>query len=180
MHFAMHAFADSLEPLDSRLVFPGPAEQRDSLDLYAWELFQMQLDADLVVLGACESAWGPYQEGEGLHSLSRAFLHSGARSIIGSLWLSADQSSAEIMDEFYSRAALGMPLDVALQQARVAQIKRTDEQGAHPFFWSGYILVGDDQPLKVETAFGSERSIFALVLLLAVASLMVFLTEKPV
>jgi CHAT domain-containing protein len=85
--------------------------------------------------------------GEGLISLTRAFLYAGSRTVLSTLWSVSDESTAELMGEFYRRLAAGENKPAALRgaqrdfiAARVAPVTRS--QTAHPFYWAGFILSG--------------------------------------
>jgi len=149
IHFACHGFLDALMPLSSGLILSQPeamgkkASEADNGLLQAWEIFKLRLHADLVVLSACQTGLGAEIRGEGLIGLTRAFTYAGAKSVLVSLWEINDASTAEFMKAFYQALREGKSKDKALQQA----IKKLSRQGKwrHPFFWSGFSLVGDWQ-----------------------------------
>src|SRR6185436_16010655 len=92
---------------------------RDNGLLQAWEVFeQVRLNADLVVLSACESALGKELGGEGLIGLTRAFQYAGARTVLASLWKISDRTTAELMVRFYKHLKDGMTKDEALRAAQ--------------------------------------------------------------
>jgi CHAT domain-containing protein len=105
------------------------------------DIFQLHLAADLVVLSACETALGKDLKSEGTIGLPRAFLSSGARSVVSSLWKVDDEATAELMKRFYQRLHAGDSTDTALRraQAELAQIK----DWRNPFYWAAFILQGD-------------------------------------
>lgn len=158
LHFATHGFLDDRTPLDSALVLTIPEELpagRDNGLLQVWEIFEsVRLDADLVVLSACESALGRELSGEGMIGLTRAFQYAGARSVVASLWSVADQATAELMVRFYRHRAAGLAKDEALRRAQIELIRgpiritaangQTQEMDASPpFFWAAFQLFGD-------------------------------------
>jgi len=158
LHFATHGYTDDRTPLDSALVLTIPEDQakgRDNGLLQVWEIFEsVRLDADLVVLSACESALGRELSGEGLIGLTRAFQYAGARSVTASLWSVADQVTAELMARFHHHLAAGLPKDQALRAAQLELIReplrittakgQTIEMDASaPFFWAAFQLFGD-------------------------------------
>lgn len=131
-----------------------PPERENGL-LQAWEIVdQLRLDADLVVLSACVTAFGPVQAGEGLMSLSRAFQVAGARTVAASLWPVADASTAELMIRFYGHLLAGVPKDEALRAAQLEFIRGrvsvpdgkggTEEKDfSSPYYWAPFQLIGD-------------------------------------
>ncbi len=160
VHFAVHGVADPLTPLDSFLAFTipdAPDEGQDNGLLQAWEIFErVRLDADLVVLSSCHTAFGPERRGEGLISLSRAFQYAGARTVMASLWRVNDQSTAELMIRFYHHLQDGKPKDGALRAAQIELIrggpievvengKRVAKDYSAPYHWAAFQLIGDWQ-----------------------------------
>jgi CHAT domain-containing protein/Tfp pilus assembly protein PilF len=158
LHFATHGYLDDRTPLDSALVLTIPEEPspgRDNGLLQVWEIFEsVRLDADLVVLSACDSALGRELSGEGLIGLTRAFQYAGARSVVASLWSVADQVTAELMARFHRHYAEGLPKDEALRQAQIESIRRPirittaggqalEADASAPFFWAAFQLFGD-------------------------------------
>ncbi|MCP4661409.1 MAG: CHAT domain-containing protein, partial [bacterium] len=92
--------------------------------LQAWEIFEhVRLDADLVVLSACQSALGEERGGDGLLGLTRAFQYAGARSVVASLWQVSDRVTPELMVRFYRHLRSGKPKDQALQAAQIELIR---------------------------------------------------------
>lgn len=146
LHFACHALLDERNPLESALALsiPGTAAPGAANGLLqAWEVLErVRLDADLVVLSACETALGEDQGGEGIAGLTRAFQWAGARSVLASLWTVPDESTADLMTSFYTALARGLPRDEALRQAQRSLLGRGGD-AAHPYFWAAFELLGD-------------------------------------
>lgn len=144
LHLATHGLIDPVEPAASSIVLcPDPDGVEDGY-LRTLEILDMPLDVGLVVASACESARGRVGRGEGVVGLSRAFLASGARGVVASLWAVSDKSTCELMNHFYE----GMldkkkPACIALRDARLALID--DAAYAHPFYWSPFIVIGADK-----------------------------------
>ena len=109
------------------------------------DLYNLQLNADMVVLSACETGIGELQKGEGIISLARGFTYAGAKSIITSLWSVEDECTKKIMISFYEYLDQGLAKDAALRQAKLDYIndEQTTHVDAHPFYWSPFIGVGD-------------------------------------
>lgn len=149
LHFACHAVYRPAYPLDSGLVLAADATE-DGL-LQVWEILQqVRLSADLVVLSACETGLGRIERFEGVTGLNRALLHAGARSVVVTLWRVADESTSELMTQFYAAWRDGAAKDEALRQAQLALIaegragRRLGGQSTdHPSFWAPFVLVGD-------------------------------------
>jgi CHAT domain-containing protein len=158
VHFAAHGLADPEAPLDSFLALTIPEglpEDRENGILQAWEIRdQLSLNADLVVLSACVTAFGPNRGGEGLLSLSRAFQIAGARTVAASLWPVADESTAELMIRLYRHLLEGEPKDEALRAAQMELIhnpievvgedgERVKRDFSAPYHWAAFQLIGD-------------------------------------
>jgi CHAT domain-containing protein/Tfp pilus assembly protein PilF len=160
VHFATHAYVDDRSPFDSGLVLSIPeklAEGRDNGLLQVWEIFEsVRLDADLVVLSACETGIGEIRGGEGIIGLTRAFQYAGARSVLASLWRVEDEATAELMERFYRHLRSSEAKDEALRAAQLELIRSplrvpdgrggwTHRNAAAPYFWAALQLVGDGQ-----------------------------------
>ncbi|MFN3422154.1 MAG: CHAT domain-containing protein, partial [Armatimonadota bacterium] len=106
-------------------------------------IVDLNLQADLVVLSACETARGQIHRGEGLIGLSWSFLIAGCASTNASQWKVADESTAELMAIFYRHMKAGKSKAEALRQAQLHLLR--NRRYSHPFFWSPFILIGDWQ-----------------------------------
>lgn len=139
LHLACHAEANAANPLDSVLKF----DTRNERQLTAAQITaQWRLRADLVMLSACETGIGKVYRYEGVYGLARAFMHAGTKSVIATLWQVNDESTAELVTEFYKGYIVQkLPKDIALQQAQ----RRMLAQGYAPYHWSGFVLLGDCQ-----------------------------------
>jgi CHAT domain-containing protein len=143
VHLSTHGVADARQGDYSYLAF---AEQKDSIEnefLYVRDIYNTQLNADLVFLSACETAQGELQRGEGIISLARAFAYAGAKSIITTLWQVEDAATKDISIDFYKKLKKGFTKDVALRQAKLRHIKSAKSAQKHPFFWAAMIGIGD-------------------------------------
>jgi CHAT domain-containing protein len=145
VHIAAHGVASDGQPLYSTLVL-APDKTRDGF-LQAFEVLRTSLRADLVVLGACETAVGGADWGQGLVGLVAALEQSGARSVVATLW-SIDEATSELMAAYYTAMSRGSSTSSALRQAKLQMLQRRLLLGnrevslAHPFFWAPFILVG--------------------------------------
>ena len=103
------------------------------------EVTRLKLNADLVVLSACESGQGKVLNAEGISSLARAFLYAGSRGVVCSLWQVADQQTSDLMADFYAGLKRGDPPAVALRDAQLKMIAA----GEPPRYWAPFILIGE-------------------------------------
>jgi CHAT domain-containing protein len=148
LHLATHGRADNRVGDYAFLAF---SELKDSVEnelLYVKDLYNLELNADLVVLSACETGIGKLQRGEGIISLARAFAYAGAKSIVTTLWEVNDKSTSELMRYFYRELKLGKDKDEALRLARQRYFDKAAPRGLHPFFWAAFVPVGDMRPVR--------------------------------
>ncbi len=134
LHLATHGYLDPDWPLDSALVLAASSNDAgDNGLLQAWEVFEeLSINADLVVLSACETGLGQDLPGEGLIGLTRAFQYAGARSIVASLWQVGDTSTARLMEHFYRELVDGTPKDEALRSAQLAVLQAPADRRLAP------------------------------------------------
>ena len=151
IHLAMHGAADFENSNFNYLKFSDltPDSLEDNL-LHHYEIANMDLQAQLVVLSACETGTGKYEEGEGVFSLARSFMYAGVPSVVMSLWKVSDASTSQLMPYFYENLGNGQPKSGALRQAKLRFLNEANLEHRHPFYWSAFVLMGDDQELKRE------------------------------
>ena len=122
--------------------------------LKTYEVFNLELRADLVALSACETGLGKLRPGEGMIGLSRAFMYAGAPSVLVSLWKVSDEATSLLMTGFYRNLLSGLSKAQALRQAKIDLINRehntlvsgaTDRSHENPFFWAPFVLIGSWQ-----------------------------------
>lgn len=142
VHFATHGLLNSQHPELSGLVFSLINERGQSCEgfLRLHDVFNLKLNADLVVLSGCHTAMGKSVRGEGLIGLTRGFLYAGSSRVMASLWSVQDKATAELMKRFYARL-LGEGLS-ASEALRLAQLEMWKEQRA-PYYWAAFTLQGD-------------------------------------
>lgn len=139
IHFAGHAVVDEVDPRKSCLVLQAGDGQDGNL--FVDEIQRLRFNAELVTLSACETALGKIVSGEGLLNLARAFLVSGAKNVVVSLWKTEDEASKEFMKAFYSALLKSNSPARALQVARESLLKSDIPAYRHPYFWASFILV---------------------------------------
>lgn len=148
IHLATHAVLDDDHADLSRLYFSTEVDSLEDGKLFAHELFTMRITAQLITLSACNTGMGKFHKGEGVMSLSRAFAYAGCPSIVTSLWDAQDKSTSVLMDFFYENLSTGMAKDESLRQAKLRYLHASDKVKSNPFFWAGFILVGDEKPVE--------------------------------
>ena len=144
LHFATHGELNTEYPGLSRLVLSQVDAAGRPIDgfVFAHEIYNLELAADLVVLSACETALGTEVRGEGLLGLTQGFMYAGAASVIVSLWNVDDQATAELMARLYRKLLVeNLPPSAAL---RAAQISISSERRWQaPYYWAGFVLQGE-------------------------------------
>lgn len=141
LHFATHGIVDETNPELSRIYLHSSSTEEDG-NLYAGEIYTMNLNADLVTLSACQTGLGKISKGEGVIGLSRALVYAGAKNIIVSFWSVADQSTANLMKAFYRQMLEPATpnFSVALRKAKLNLLQ--EHKYASPFYWAPFILIG--------------------------------------
>lgn len=167
IHLAMHCVNDSVDPESSVLVFGNGGKDNDGL-LYDWEIASLDLNSSLTVLSACNTGIGRLYKGEGVMNIARAFMNAGCPSVVMTLWEIGDLNSTDLMSSFYKYLSDGYDKNVALQQAKIDYISKSDPLGAHPYFWAGYISVGNTDPVNVK--FPGKN----YVMILSASSILIF------
>ena len=144
LHFATHGILNNASPLYSHLALAEGGASEDGL-LEAWELMQMDLRADLVVLSACETARGRIGAGEGMVGFSWAMFIAGVPSIVVSQWKVESAGTRDLMINFHrnllSPTTPRSSKSEALRQAALKLLKTPET--SHPFYWGAFVLVGD-------------------------------------
>jgi len=140
LHFATHGVVDATDPALSRIFLNSQGNEDGSL--YCGEIYNLNMNADLVVLSACETGLGKISTGEGVIGLSRALVYAGAKNIIVSFWKVADESTAELMVDFYKihLQNKNKSFSEVLQSAKLDLIK--NEKYAAPYYWAPFVLIG--------------------------------------
>jgi CHAT domain-containing protein len=144
VHFATHSLLDNQRPDLSGIVLSlfdrSGRPQNGFLRLY--DIYNLRLGADLVVLSACRTALGGEIKGEGLIGLTRGFLYAGAPRVIASLWEADDRATADLMKRLYERMlARGERPAAALRTAQVACWKTLG--WSTPYYWAAFTLQGE-------------------------------------
>jgi len=131
IHFAAHAVANAESPLNSAIVLSKSGED---YKLYAKDVLELPLKADLVTISACRGAGARSYPGEGLLGFTWAFLQAGARNVVAGLWNADDAATAELMDEFYRRLTSGAIPAAALRLAKLKLLK-SEGPNRRPYYW---------------------------------------------
>jgi CHAT domain-containing protein len=151
VHIATHGFLNVERPQFSGVVLSLVGNTTSDGFLRTDEIFNLKLGSPLVMLSACETGLGKEKRGEGVIGVTRAFMYAGAPTVGVSLWPVDDNSTAELMTDFYRRylgtgAAVGTPATpvsaaAAMREAQIAMIE--GKKYSKPYYWAPFVLVGE-------------------------------------
>ena len=170
LHLAMHAFINNDEPLASKLVFAFDNDSIEDGFLNTYEIYNLDLNAQLAVLSACKTGAGKLSKGEGIMSLARGFFYAGVPGIVMTLWEIEDVSSAEIMTGFYKSLKRGLTKDEALRIAKLSYLESANQLNAHPYFWAAYVQIGNNSPIATNF-FIKHYYLFIIIFLACLGSI---------
>ena len=142
VHFATHAVIDEEIPARSGVVLSLVDTGEEDGILRMPEIFNLELNADLVVLSACRTGLGKLIKGEGMVGLTRAFMYAGTPRVAVSLWEVNDLATADFMKAFYRHMKAGESAGMALRAAKLSMIHSGARDYRHPYFWAPFVLVG--------------------------------------
>jgi CHAT domain-containing protein len=149
LHLATHGILNDVSPIYSHVLLsqtPGKPDEDGLLE--AWEMMNLDLNADLVVLAACETARGRASAGEGVIGMSWALFVAGCPRTVVSQWKVEASSTTALMVEFHKRFKTRYggrrPAVSTAEAMRQAAMKvMSDPEYMHPFYWGGFVVVGD-------------------------------------
>lgn len=148
LHFATHAEVNDRQPLQSFLALTPSPLQNDDGYLYASDLYGLNLNSNLVVLSACQTGLGNFQQGEGVLSLAHAFQYAGVPAMVYSLWSIDDQQTNRLIEDFYLKLGKKSSVSQALRQAKLSYLLEHSGDLTHPYYWGGLVMMGDDQHIS--------------------------------
>ena len=148
LHFSTHALLDMDDYLNSSIVLNK--DPHDNHQLKYQDILNLNLNSELVVLSACQTGIGKSISGEGLVSLSQAFIQSGCKSAVGAYWKVPDESTKKVMNLFYSNLKDGMEKSKALQTAQLEYMNNEElstPRSRSPQHWASWVIYGQDVPI---------------------------------
>lgn len=174
LHLALHGELNDSNPLFSRLHFsPNARDTTDDGYLNTYEIYSMNLNSELAVLSACNTGYGKLEKGEGLMSLGRAFQYAGVNSLLLTKWEVADEETPEIMESFYRNLSQGMKKTEALRRAKLQYLRTAGMYKSAPYYWGGFIIVGDDSPVTTQSANSAWMYLAWFLATVAVAAVLI-------
>lgn len=163
LHLATHVDPDDERPWRTVI-------DLGALGLPAEEIARRRLRTDLAFLSGCRSSHTGVPSGEGALGLSAAFLSAGASCVVGTLWPVDDRVTARLVRQFYRELAAGGTVAQALRRAQ--DKLRADPATAHPFYWAGFVPVGEGEvrfPMERRRAYHYWVGVAAIGLAVAIA-----------
>ena len=143
VHVATHAWADAERPEASAVVLASDGTEPPlQVVLTAAELAGLRMNADLIVLSACDTGSGSFEHGRGLLGLAYAALAAGNRAAVLSMWSIADADTAPFMTRFYEHMALGLGPVAALAATQREFRHSPDPRRSDPAVWAPFLLYG--------------------------------------
>ena len=178
VHLAMHGSIDQENPFNSALIFSANEDDEEDGYLTMNEIYEMELNSDLLVLSACNTGFHRVgMSSEGLMSMSRGFMFSGVSSMVMTQWSIPDETTADVMLGFYKHLNQGESKPMALQLAKREYLANLDDDFyAHPFFWAGLTQIGNTAPLK----FAQQNSLLYIIsfLIFSLGVALIFIQKR--
>jgi len=170
IHFATHSILDDKKPARSSIVLTLDEDPTEDGFLQMREIYNLELNSDLVTLSSCQTGLGRFTRGEGIEGINRAFFYAGTSSVLMSLWAVNDEASYQLMERFYFHLRSSESIKNALRKAKLEMINSGIL--SHPYYWAGFVISGKAD----EIIFSSPTKkffIFGILLLLGAITLMV-------
>lgn len=140
IHFATHSIIDDERPARSFIVLSLDNDPEEDGFLQMREIYNLNLNSDLVTLSACQTGLGRLTKGEGIEGINRAFFFAGSSSVLMSLWAVNDQATYQLMERFYTHLRSSESIMDGLRKAKLEMID--SDVLSHPYYWAGFVISG--------------------------------------
>lgn len=178
IHMAMHTILNDQDPIYSGFLFDHAEDSTYDGFLTTGEIYNLDLSSQLVVLSSCNTGDGELVRGEGVMSLARGFSYSGCPSIMMSLWECDDLSTRDIVTSFFKEIKNGKTKSEALRTAQLQYLDGAIGHSAHPYYWSGMALIGNDDAIDISEPSSMIWYILAGLFLVVVAARIGYKSSK--
>ncbi|NOQ28401.1 MAG: CHAT domain-containing protein [Bacteroidales bacterium] len=173
IHLYAHGSENIKNPGLSKMYLSYKDDTIEDGYLHAYEIDELELNSELIVLASCHSGSGNISKGEGVLSIGRNFMNSGNKSIVMSLWLAYYKPSLYELKEFYKYLVMGKRKDEAMRMAKLNYLESSYLLGASPKYWSSLVVYGNQEPIY--KGFIAKKIIwFSIIILLVLASVFLF------
>lgn len=163
IHIASHSEVYPADPLFSVIHFNGKSSQNQ---VFAYELFDLDINSELIILSSCDSGGGTYVQGSGIIGLGRALKFAGANALLLNTWAIKDPTAYHLVTNFHRFLSQKKSKDTALQLAKVRYI---NEVNSNPAVWGSMILYGNHDPIT------RTPSIFNIIAYVSILGAIVYL-----
>ncbi|MEO1006498.1 MAG: CHAT domain-containing protein, partial [Cyanobacteria bacterium J06638_38] len=150
VHVATHSEVSDDDPLFSSIYLTSRDSKSELVSdqaLYAYELFDAELNTDLLVLNSCSSGSGSFLQGAGIRGISRVLRYAGAKSLALNLWVVNDKLASDFSTRFYTAINDGKSKSESFRAAKIAQI---ESGNANPHYWGAFMMLGNSSPIVAE------------------------------
>lgn len=179
IHLSTHGIPGNGDKTTMQLAFSRNHDNQNDGWLSFYEILNLELKTDLVVLSACKTGQGKVNNAEGSLNLAWAFNKAGVNSAIISLWDVNDYASSHIMTSFYKNLRKGMTKPEALQQAKIEYLQTNDELMNNPYYWAGFDYYGNDSKfVKPPNLINSKKIMIFLTAAIVVVAILLFLKNR--
>jgi CHAT domain-containing protein len=169
LHFAAHTVIDDNNPMYSRLILRSDPHGMEDGYLNTYEIHNIRLNTELVVLSGCNTGIGKLVNSEGMLSLARGFKYAGCASMVVSLWPIDDRATSDIMNDFYRHLTSRIDISKSLHQAKLEYIEMAAPETAAPFYWAGLINLGKNRIIEMEESSPSNRNFIVIIITILIS-----------
>ena len=181
VHIAAHSILDTLDISKYAIILNDRKSKTSKDSILIEDIYLSDINSELVILSGCQTADGVWKDGEGLLSLTNAFKYAGAKSLTCSLWETENKVGNEIMTKYISNLKKGLDKDYALRSAKLQFFDSVDPLLKHPFYWSTFVNVGNQEPisnLKNNDSRINLKYIFGLIFLMIAFGILLLSKRK--
>ena len=163
VHLAMHADLNKENPLFSKLIFASNDKDDTMQFLNVYEIYNLNIKTNLLVLSACNTYAGSLISGEGIMSIARSFINAGCNNLITTLWDVNDNAGSKLMQQFYKQLSMKQTSMVSLQKAKINYLNNADPLKKHPFYWAGFVNLGNTDKIFITNKINRNVTILSFV-----------------
>ena len=181
IHIASHAVLDPENPVHSKILLYPEKKDGNHSDggLSLWELYQLNLNADLAILSACHGAGGTQMKGAGVQSLADGFYVAGTSRVVSNLWQLQDYAAGALISDFYQQLKINQSPGKALRTAKLKYLEEQNGSLIHPVFWAGWVYHGPSLPYEPADLLAGW-SVFTILGLFTVLGLIYLVWRKKI